>query len=270
LFHEIGVWEKQSSAFFQAKSAETVLEGNLVFNLARAGFNFNDGFGGGDNITGNLLFHTCRESSDHGPINSWDRQPFITNVRTGSPSAQMEWRHVYGNLLIANYGGSKQVDNDDGSLFWRVHDNYMQYGWSQKFKCGGIESFGNYKSFVDIGGKFDVGCTTKLAPNLWHSDTMVALSTKSNFDYRQCWDSNPDKSEDWDQTRVYNNTVYLANSKLSVDLTGCESGGKSGVTITLAQAQAEGKDPGSRQINTWPTTTEILASLDAVIGSYFP
>ena len=24
---------------------------------------------------------------------------------------------------------------------------------------------------------------------------MVALSTKSNFDYRQCWDSNPDKSE---------------------------------------------------------------------------
>jgi hypothetical protein len=34
----------------------------------------NDGFGGGDNITENVLFHTCRESSDHGPINSWDRQ----------------------------------------------------------------------------------------------------------------------------------------------------------------------------------------------------
>ena len=29
-----------------------------------------------------------------------------------------------------------------------------------------MQSFGNYKSFVDIGGKFDVGCTTKLAPNL--------------------------------------------------------------------------------------------------------
>jgi hypothetical protein len=27
-----------------------------------------DGFGGGDNITENVLFHTCRESSDHGPI----------------------------------------------------------------------------------------------------------------------------------------------------------------------------------------------------------
>jgi hypothetical protein len=38
----------------------------------------------------------------------------------------------------------------------------------------------------------------------------------------------------------------------------------------VTQIQAEGEDPGSRQINTWPTTTEILASLDAVIGSYYP
>lgn len=44
LFHEIGVWEKQSSAFFQAKTAQSYLQGNLVFNLARAGFNFNDGW----------------------------------------------------------------------------------------------------------------------------------------------------------------------------------------------------------------------------------
>jgi len=46
---------------------------NVVFNLARAGFNFNDGFGGGDEVYGNILWNTCRESSDHGPINSWDR-----------------------------------------------------------------------------------------------------------------------------------------------------------------------------------------------------
>ena len=81
------------------------------------------GFGGGDNITQNVLFHTCRESSDHGPINSWDRQPFVTTVRNGKPSTQMEWRHVTENVVIANYGGSKQVDNDDGSLFWRVYSN---------------------------------------------------------------------------------------------------------------------------------------------------
>ena len=43
VFREIGVWEKQSSAFFSAKAAESFLKGNVVFNLARAGFNFNDG-----------------------------------------------------------------------------------------------------------------------------------------------------------------------------------------------------------------------------------
>lgn len=63
VFREIGVWEKQSSAFFQAKSAQSTLRGNVVFNLARAGFNFNDGFGGGDEVHQNVLFNTCRESS---------------------------------------------------------------------------------------------------------------------------------------------------------------------------------------------------------------
>jgi hypothetical protein len=40
----------------------------------------------------------------------------------------MQWRNVYQNVVIANYGGSKQVDNDDGSLFWRTHENFMAYG----------------------------------------------------------------------------------------------------------------------------------------------
>jgi hypothetical protein len=31
-------------------------------------------------VTGNLIFNTCRESGDHGPINSWDRQAFFTDV----------------------------------------------------------------------------------------------------------------------------------------------------------------------------------------------
>ena len=76
------------------------------------------GMGGGDLVERNVLFNTCRESSDHGPINSWDRQPFLSTVRTGKPSMQMAWREVRNNILIANYGGSKEVDNDDGSLFY--------------------------------------------------------------------------------------------------------------------------------------------------------
>ncbi len=67
---EVGLYEKQSSFFIQAKTALTRLEGNVAFNGPRAGFNANDGFGGGDIIASNLVFSTCRESGDHGPFNS--------------------------------------------------------------------------------------------------------------------------------------------------------------------------------------------------------
>ena len=43
LAREIGIWQKQSSFFFQAVSAMTTLRANVVFNGPRAALNFNDG-----------------------------------------------------------------------------------------------------------------------------------------------------------------------------------------------------------------------------------
>jgi hypothetical protein len=43
----------------------------VLFNQPRAAINFNDGFGGGSEITKNLIYNACRETGDHGPINSW-------------------------------------------------------------------------------------------------------------------------------------------------------------------------------------------------------
>ena len=40
---EIGLIEKQSSMWFQAKSCQSVIEKNIVFNGPRAAINFNDG-----------------------------------------------------------------------------------------------------------------------------------------------------------------------------------------------------------------------------------
>ena len=39
----------------------------------------------------------------------------------------------------------------------------MAFGWSQKFKCGGIESFNNIKAYVDKGALVDEagGCLTQ-------------------------------------------------------------------------------------------------------------
>ena len=68
------VFQLQSSCWFQAKTAQTEVRGNLFFNGPRAGINFNDGFGGGNRVLNNVIFNQCRQSGDHGPINSWDRQ----------------------------------------------------------------------------------------------------------------------------------------------------------------------------------------------------
>lgn len=66
LVHEMGHYEKQSSFYFQAKSANTQIRNNIAFNGPRAGININDGFAGGNNLTANLLFNMNRETSDHG------------------------------------------------------------------------------------------------------------------------------------------------------------------------------------------------------------
>ncbi len=63
---EVGIIQKQSSMYFQAETAQATIVDNIVFNIPRAAVNFNDGFGGGAEMAYNLLFNTCRESSDHG------------------------------------------------------------------------------------------------------------------------------------------------------------------------------------------------------------
>ena len=70
IIRENGHYSKQASPYFQAKTAQTLLQRNIFFNGPRAGINFNDGFGGGNEIAENLVFNFCRESSDHGPFNS--------------------------------------------------------------------------------------------------------------------------------------------------------------------------------------------------------
>ena len=154
IIREVGIWEKQSSAWFQAKSAQNFLVHNIVYNLARAGMNINDGFGGGTEIAGNLIFNTCRESSDHGPINSWDRQPFLTTVRTGQPSMIPAFNEVHHNFLVSNYGGVKGgLDNDDGSTFYKAHHNFNVYGWGPKGGSGGLRYYSSVHAYFSQGSR---------------------------------------------------------------------------------------------------------------------
>ena len=43
-------------------------------------------------------------------------------VFIGSPSMIMQWREIRNNFMIDNYSPQENIDNDDGSAFFRTHD----------------------------------------------------------------------------------------------------------------------------------------------------
>jgi hypothetical protein len=60
---------------------------------------------------------------------SWDRLPFITDVRDGSASTVPAWTDAYSNLIVANYGANGGcLDNDDGSSWYKIHHNVCVFG----------------------------------------------------------------------------------------------------------------------------------------------
>eukprot|EP00543_Licmophora_paradoxa_P012879 CAMPEP_0202463384 /NCGR_PEP_ID=MMETSP1360-20130828/57965_1 /ASSEMBLY_ACC=CAM_ASM_000848 /TAXON_ID=515479 /ORGANISM="Licmophora paradoxa, Strain CCMP2313" /LENGTH=507 /DNA_ID=CAMNT_0049086269 /DNA_START=1 /DNA_END=1527 /DNA_ORIENTATION=+ len=158
MMREIGIFQKQSSAVALAKSARTTVKHNLIWNLPRAGINFNDGMGGGDVVEENLLFNTCRESGDHGPINSWDRQPFLTRLRYGHPSFTPETRVIAKNFLIANYGSDQAVDNDDGSSYFHVHHNVWYDSGGVKCDWGGHDSIYEHNLITSYPDRWNEDC----------------------------------------------------------------------------------------------------------------
>lgn len=174
---EIGLYEKQSSFFVSAKAAQSVVLRNVFFNGPRAGINFNDGFGGGDEIGYNLVFSTCRESGDHGPLNSWDRQPFLTTVRTGEPSMIPAWRGVHNNFFIDNYAPQEDVDNDDGSSYYHTHDNFFIYGGRGiKADFGGHDNRHQSNVYAYVGCPAGDATIQDAGHECWFTDNRVVMT----------------------------------------------------------------------------------------------
>ena len=106
IVHEVGIYERQGTMWNQALSAKTRLEGNIFFNCDRAALNVNDGFGGGNQVVGNLLFNTGRATNkDEGMFNSWCAAPPVERSRSvplpaclslrltcAAPGALLRWR----------------------------------------------------------------------------------------------------------------------------------------------------------------------------------
>ena len=204
LMHEIGIWGKQTSGYFQAVAAETELYGNVMFNGPRAGINFNDGFGGGNLVEMNLVFNMVRETVDHGPFNSWDRQPYLTKVKDGTPSLTPAQSNITRNFFICNYHAIYPIDHDDGSCCYHDTYNYLVYG-GYKNNLGYNKSVKhntyiypdaiNYYNFLD----FDYGVFLKPfcawssgdfpanSVDMWTNNTCI-IGTPNIYEFLSCND----------------------------------------------------------------------------------
>lgn len=221
--HELGAFQLQSSAWFTSKACLTRAEGNVLFNGPRAMINVNDGFGGGNNITGNSIYNTCRQSGDHGPINSWDRMPFLTKIRSGGITASYSpaLTETSHNAIIANYGASQGFDNDDGSSFYNTHDNWYWDAAGFKMDYGGHDSLFHDNVVAATSGQNCIGTAsfvTGHADRYFNNSCIVYGNERVDDLFENC---NSPPSPGQEMLIGYSNRYFTPNSNASATCDCC-------------------------------------------------
>jgi hypothetical protein len=168
--HEIGIVNKQSALYFQAATSGSLVQGNIGYNGARSGINFNDGFGTGSIVKENILFNLNRETADHGCFNSWDRLPFV-------PSRGPDHRdELSRNLFLSNYNSYDGFDTDDQSAYFHMKDNVLLYGHFLKSDYSGhsIEFENDLSVFGGPSNQYQA--VPPSHPNSVHDSVMISAT----------------------------------------------------------------------------------------------
>jgi hypothetical protein len=182
LFYEIGVYAKHSAAYAEFVAGAVTITRSIIFNVARAGIGLNDAMGGGNVIARNLLFSTVRESSDHGPINTWNRQvctrlhsravplhclPLTPSINlnrqayrtldpaTGLARSSVEdvtVNEIRQNFIMAGSGVSTYpIDHDDCSARYHDHHNVLLFGPAKQWGGHSKRFTENLQIWPDFG-----------------------------------------------------------------------------------------------------------------------
>jgi hypothetical protein len=259
LFHETGIYIKQSSPVLITLSRSVSIVGNLMFNMPRAAININDGFYGNHTISNNVIFNTVRETSDHGPINSWDRQPYLSDaMEPGVPSLRQHGSYIHHNVLFNNYRSVWPIDHDDGSCYYEDSYNFLVYGGKKNYL--GHSKMDHHEIYVysdlSTGGFGSNNCVNDYNP------------TRGSSGWNETWIQNictlfsstmPYNIENCDTANLYvpylaNNTIYVPAGKEPAFI--CKVNGTS-KRLNLQQWQSYGLDIGTT-VETTPDVHTII------------
>lgn len=156
--HDNGQFEKQTSGVQMSMSRRITVSGNTVHDGPRACIDINDGTWGGHVIENNDIFNCVKETSDHGPINSWGRDrfwPLDAGDATKKSYAKldaMETTVIRHNRIW--HSSHWDIDLDDGSSNYLIENNLLLNG-GVKLREGFHRTVRN-NIFVNGGAHFHV------------------------------------------------------------------------------------------------------------------
>ena len=144
LIHDIGTAEKQVAGVEISMALRITVAHNSIYNVPRAGINIGDGTWGGHILEYNDVFNTVLETGDNGAFNSWGRDRFwhpdrelMDRINSDNPGMwkldAIEPTTLRYNRFRCDSGWD--IDLDDGSSNYRVHDNLLLSG-GLKFREG--------------------------------------------------------------------------------------------------------------------------------------
>ena len=114
--------------------------------------------------------------------------PYVTMVRDGvTPSAIPAYNDVHHNMIVANYaadGGC--LDNDDGSAWYKIHDNACLFGGHKSDFDGHSKwSFDNLHLYANVYGDRCVEIGAQVLPlpgfpDIYANNTCVRRESVGN------------------------------------------------------------------------------------------
>lgn len=181
--HKMGIYEKQSCGVNISMSKNVQILNNTIHNSARSCININDGTFGGHIIANNDIFDSQRETTDHGPFNSWGRDRFWSVPQFdctglfGKEKKSFALLDVVETIKIHNnrfhhdsiLSHSWGIDLDDGSSNYEIYNN-LCLGIGVKLREGFKRRV--YNNII-VGGQFQIHCTYEGADDQIESNIII-------------------------------------------------------------------------------------------------
>jgi hypothetical protein len=262
-FSDLGVEVKQAGGLYSALSANTSVEGCVFYSLPRAAININDGAHGGHVIARNVFAATVLETSDHGAINTWEREPYVQTYDTAARTPRTS-RIERNFLLPLPSFNIHSCDHDDGSNAWEDTRNVLVGAGFKNWQGFNRTWRGNLivrPDYLAAGPQpppavpaatpegvplprffYFPACVRSLGQAAWGAlgdiyagNTCILRSTAAHI-FGECNASAPAASGN--VPRAYGNAYYVPGA--AVDL-------RCGGNMSLARAQSVGWEAGSSQ-----------------------